>query len=133
MPSTFGEVLQRFREERKLSLRELGQLSEIDHAYIHRLETGEKEAPSEDILVRLTRALKAGDRKAKVLRSLVSLVGRSVDTDLVDLVLEDTNIAIEDFESAAQMSFRGNRPHGKEAWRKILEQIRRIREGIQHG
>jgi len=47
--------------------------------------------------------------------------------------LEDTNIAIEDFESAAQISFRGNRPNGKEAWRKILDQVRRIREGIQHG
>ena len=33
--------------------RELGQLAQTDHAYIYRLEQGEKGAPSEDVLLRL--------------------------------------------------------------------------------
>ena len=41
MPApALGSVLRALREKRGLSLRELGQLAEVDHAYIHRLETG---------------------------------------------------------------------------------------------
>src|SRR5205823_3947672 len=46
----FGLLLESLREERGLSLRELGQLADIDHAYIYRLEAGDKESPSEDAL-----------------------------------------------------------------------------------
>ena len=54
-----GFLLQHLRERRGLSLREFGQLADTDHAYIYRLEQGEKAAPSDDVLVRLIRALKA--------------------------------------------------------------------------
>jgi transcriptional regulator with XRE-family HTH domain len=54
-----GALLRSLREQRGLSLRELGRLTEIDHAYIHRLETGAKEAPSDKVILNLTRALKA--------------------------------------------------------------------------
>jgi len=40
-----GLLLQHLREDRRLSLRELGQLAEIDHAYVYRLENGDKESP----------------------------------------------------------------------------------------
>ena len=43
---SFGYALRKFREGRGLSLRELGTLCGIDHAYIHRLEKDEKTAPS---------------------------------------------------------------------------------------
>ena len=38
----FGGYIGRLRNEKGLSFRQLGQLAEIDHAYIHRLEGGEK-------------------------------------------------------------------------------------------
>ena len=38
--------------------RELGQLADIDHTYIYRLETGEKQSPSDDLLARLLRVSK---------------------------------------------------------------------------
>src|SRR5260370_29978813 len=66
----FGLLLQRLREQRGLSLRELGQLAGIDHAYIYRLEAGDKESPSEEILTKLVRALKSGKREADMLRYL---------------------------------------------------------------
>ena len=68
----FGLLLQRLREERRLSLRELGQLAEIDHAYIYRLENGQKESPSEEALTKLIRALKAPKREAEMLRYLAT-------------------------------------------------------------
>ncbi|HXJ57708.1 MAG TPA: helix-turn-helix transcriptional regulator [Verrucomicrobiae bacterium] len=53
-----GDILRSSRERRGLSLRELGRLAGIDHAYIHRLETGAKEAPSDQVIMKLARALK---------------------------------------------------------------------------
>ena len=40
MPIAFGGYLERLRNEKGLSFRQLGQLADIDHAYIHRLEGG---------------------------------------------------------------------------------------------
>ena len=66
--SAFGVVLRRLRDGRGLSLREVSQLSRLDHAYVHRLETGEKEAPSDETLGRLFRALKPTKRHERILR-----------------------------------------------------------------
>ena len=51
MPETaLGIWLKDLRDRRGLSLRELAERSNVDHAYIYRLETGAKEAPSQDVV-----------------------------------------------------------------------------------
>jgi HTH-type transcriptional regulator, competence development regulator len=117
----FGLLLQRLREERRLSLRELGQLAEIDHAYIYRLENGQKESPSEEALTKLNRALKAPKREAEMLRYLATHT--QVDLGLVEHALTDTTITIEEFSAAAGMAFRGT---GRPDHAKLVERIRRI-------
>lgn len=117
----FGLLLQRLREERRLSLRELGQLAEIDHAYIYRLENGQKESPSEEALTKLIRALKAPKREAEMLRYLATHT--QVDSGLVEHALTDTTITIEEFSAAAGMAFRGT---GRPDHAKLVERIRRI-------
>jgi len=126
---TFGELLKRFREERKYTLRDISKLSDIDHAYIYRLETGGKGAPSEEVVTALVKALKLDSRRARILKFLVE---QPVDDILVDLVLEEPEHSLEDFESAAKMSFRGARPDSEEAWKKVLNRIRKIREDVEH-
>jgi transcriptional regulator with XRE-family HTH domain len=129
--SAFGTVLRRLREGRGLSLREVSHLSGLDHAYVYRLETGEKEAPSDDALARLFKALKPTKRQERILRFLV---GREVAVDLVDVsIVDDPDIALEDFESAAQMSFRGKAPSGAAEWRHAIEKIRKLREDLERG
>ena len=131
MPTAFGTVLKRLREGRGHSLREVSQLAELDHAYLHRLETGEKVAPSDDALKGICRALKPTERHERVLRFLV---GRDVALDLVDeSIVDDPEIALEDFESAAQMSFRGRKPTGPAEWRKAIDRIRQVREEFERG
>ena len=125
----FGGLLERLRTEKGLSLRQLGQLADLDHAYVHRLETGEKADPSDDTVDSLIRALRPGERKAKILKFLVQ---QPVDEDLLSYVLESSKVSIEDFESAARMRSRG-RPIGKDAWERVLEQIRKIRETMEGG
>lgn len=117
----FGLLLQRLREERRLSLRELGQLAEIDHAYIYRLENGEKESPSEEALNKLIRALKAPKREADMLRYLAA--HPQVDPGLVEYALTDPTITIEEFSAAAGVAYRGT---GRPDYAKTIERIRRL-------
>jgi transcriptional regulator with XRE-family HTH domain len=117
----FGFLLQRLREQRGLSLRELGQLAGIDHAYIYRLEAGDKESPSEDILTKLVRALKGGKREADMLRYLAE--HPQVDSGLVEHVLNDPTVTLEEFCSVAGMAFRGS---GRPDYAKLVERVRRI-------
>jgi len=129
--SSFGTILRRLREARGLSLREVGQLSGFDHAYVHRLETGEKESPSEDAVAQIVRALRPSKRQERVLRFLI---GRDVAPDLLDpAIIDDPDIDLDDFESAAQMSFRGKKPSGPAEWRSAIDKIRKLRKEFEGG
>lgn len=104
-------------------MRELGQLAGIDHAYIYRLETGDKESPSEEVLAKLIRALKAGKREGDMLRYLAQ--HPETDPALVANVLNDPTVTYEMFCSAAGAAFRGT---GRPDYSKLIERVRRILE-----
>jgi transcriptional regulator with XRE-family HTH domain len=119
--SALGVLLRNLREKRKFSFRELGQLADVDHAYIYRLETGSKESPSAESLQKLTKALKADKRETDMLRFLAE----HPDTApaLAALAIEDPGVTYDEFATAAGMAFRGTvRPDD----RKLVERIRRI-------
>lgn len=65
--TTPGALLRLLREQRGFSLRELGRLAGIDHAYIHRLEIGSKGAPSDPVIMKLARVLKADKSETDIL------------------------------------------------------------------
>ena len=119
--SAFGVLLQKLREMRGLSLRELMQLADIDHAYIYRLETGDKESPSEEVVTKLSRALKAGKRETDMLRYLAQHA--ESDPELVTYVLGEPTVSYELFQSAAAVAHRGA---ARPAPAKLIERIRRI-------
>src|SRR5580658_2047451 len=116
----FGSALRHFREERTLSLRELATLSGVDHAYIHRLEAGDKTAPSPDVLEKLARGLKLTVHKRRVLELLGATGG--MDANLFELALELPQ-RYDLVKVAATMSFRGSRPGSKADWVEKLNQI----------
>ena len=121
MPETaLGRLLKDLRGERGLTLREVAQLGEVDHAYVHRLETGAKEAPSQDVLTKLARALRPGKRDAEVLRFLAT--HPNVDPDLIDAVRKDPTVTFEEFQAATTMVSRGARPD----YPTLLARIRRF-------
>lgn len=116
-----GLLLQKLREGKGLSFRDLAVLSEIDHAYIYRLETGDKESPSEEALSKLIRALKPGKREADMVR----YVADHTDTDagLVEYVLGDSSVSMREFSAAAGAVFRGaTRPD----YARLIDRVRRI-------
>jgi transcriptional regulator with XRE-family HTH domain len=124
----FGEMLKHLREARKFTLRDLGKLSGIDHAYVHRLETGKKDTPSDDTLKALIKALKLDSREASILKALVDY---PAPDELVEFVLDEPQIEVADFQSVAAMSHRGARPKTKEDWRRLLDMVREVRMEVE--
>jgi len=119
--SALGALLHNLREKRKLSLRELAQLADIDHAYIYRLETGDKISPSEEVLSKLIRALKPDKREALMLRYLAKYP--ETDKALVMYVIDDPSISFEIFTSTAGAAFRGStRPD----YPKLIQRVKKI-------
>lgn len=115
-----GFLLQQLRIKRGLSLRELAQLADVDHAYIYRLETGAKESPSKTVLSKLMRALKVDKREADMLRYLAEHT--ETDSELVKSVLADETITYEIFVMTAGASFRGRRPD----YPKLIDRVRQF-------
>ena len=101
-----GVALRKLREHRTLSLREMSQLSTVDHAYVHRLETGEKTRPSEELVGKLLKVLKPTEREASMVKWLAD--HPEADPELVSFVLDDESIDIELFTAAAGVRHRGN-------------------------
>lgn len=122
---SFGYALKKFREDRGLSPRELGKLADIDQAYIYRLEKDEKTSPSEKTVESLVRTLKLTPRRAELLRLLV---GKTVNTMLIDVFIEDENRSLERLEPLALMSFRGKRPETQDDWRTKDDQLKAFLE-----
>lgn len=107
MPQTgLGAALKALRERRTLSLREVSQLSSVDHAYVHRLETGEKTNPSQELIEKLLKVLKPGDRDAALVKWLVD--HGDADPSLVEFALKDPSISIDVISAAAGVRHRGN-------------------------
>lgn len=115
----------RLRESRGLSTRELGQLADIDHAYVFRLEKGEKKAPSGDVLNRLLRVLKAERRETEMAQFLML---NEVNLDWVEHVLNRPSITAEMFEMGATMRHRGS---GRPDMELIEARVRKALEDDQ--
>lgn len=118
--SALGRWLRVLRDGRSLSLREVAQRSEVDHAYIHRLETGAKEAPSDEVINKLINALSPSARDVEILRFLSS--HPSIDAELADFAAKDSSVTPEEFHMLTTVVSRGARPN----YAVSLERIRRF-------
>jgi transcriptional regulator with XRE-family HTH domain len=103
--NALGFLLRELRSERTLNLRELAQLADVDHAYIQRLETGSKSSPSDEVLAKLTKALRAPKREAEML----SYLARNPDIalSLVEFVRGEPSATFGDFRGLATIAHRG--------------------------
>lgn len=113
------------RERKQLSFRELEKKSgDIDHAYIWRLEKGDRAAPSGEVISRLSHALELNERERNIFKLLSNSV--NIEDTLYSLMLSRLDIPWEDFEDVATMSFRGERPDTEEAWLKRIKLIQQM-------
>lgn len=127
LESALGRWLKGLRDVRGLSLREVAQRSQVDHAYIHRLETGAKEAPSEDVIKKLINALSPPTREVEILRFLAS--HPNVDAELAEFAARDVSVTPEEFHMLTTVVNRGARPN----YAISLERIRRFMREDSNG
>ncbi|GAB9241355.1 helix-turn-helix domain-containing protein [Bradyrhizobium diazoefficiens] len=121
MPETaLGTWLKDLRNRRGLSLRDLADRSNVDHAYIYRLETGVKEAPSDVVVEKLLAALAPPKRDEEILRFLVD--HSNIDIKLLDFVRDDPKVAFDEFHMLTTTVNRGARPD----YATMLARIRKI-------
>ena len=116
--SALGFLLRELRKRRGLTLREVAQLADIDHAYLQRLEIGEKTSPSDEVIGRLARALKASKRETQMLHFLARYA--DMRSSIVEFVLDDPAITYEEFRGLATYAYRGSaRPDFPTALRRL--------------
>lgn len=106
--SALGHWLRGLREKRDLSLRDVAQRGEVDHAYVYRLETGAKEAPSDEVIGKLVTALSPSKRDAEILRYLAA--NSNIEVALVDFVQKDETVTFDEFRMLTTAVNRGARP-----------------------
>jgi HTH-type transcriptional regulator, competence development regulator len=119
--SALGFLLRDLRDERKLSLRETAQLADVDHAYVYRLESGDKESPSNEVLTKLARALKAPRRENEMLRYIAA--HPETEPGLVAHVRQDPTVTYRIFAAAASAAYRGA---ARPDYATRIDRIRRI-------
>lgn len=125
--SAFGVVLRELREGRQLSLRDLGALAEVDHAYIAKIERGDKEPPPEETFTRLVRHLKATAHQVAVLRFLRT--SNAIDPTLALYSLTDTEATPDILAIAATVVHRGAARPSPADLIKRARRAKRIMEG----
>lgn len=118
--SALGVWLNGSRERSKMSLRDLAQRSEVDHAYIYRIETGAKEAPSKDVINKLASALSLTPRDTQVFHFLVA--HPNTDLGILHFIRETPDINFEEFHMLTTVVNRGTKPD----YATSIVRIRRI-------
>lgn len=101
-----GVAIKTLRERRTLSLREAAHLASVDHAYVYRLETGEKTKPSLELVEKLMKVFNASERDTLLATWLVDHA--DTDPSLVEFALQDPSVSIDVFTAAAGVRHRGN-------------------------
>lgn len=125
--SAFGVVIRLLRERRELSLRDLGTLAEVDHAYISKIERGEKEPPPEETFGRLVRHLKPSAHELAVLKILHSNTG--VDPALAVHALTDPEATPEILTIAISVAYRGAARPTPAEWIRRAKQAKDFMDG----
>src|SRR5689334_8514346 len=125
--SALGLLLKGLREDRGLSLRDVAQRGEVDHAYVYRLEIGAKDAPSQEVVQKLVAALAPSARDAEILRFLAD--HPNTDANLVEFVRRSPTVSFDEFHMLTTVVNRGARPD----YATSLARIRRFMQEDDRG
>lgn len=112
------------RQKNQQSYRDIERLSGgLDHAYVWRLEKGDKGMPSAATIDKLSLALRLSTRQMQVFQLLTRT---PIEDSLCRLMLAREDLPWEDFEPVATMSFRDNCPCTEEGWLRLVEMVRSL-------
>jgi transcriptional regulator with XRE-family HTH domain len=115
--------IERARETKDLSFRDLERASDLNHAYIWHLAKGSKTAPSGAALQKLSDALGLDDRERDILHLLAE---QPIDDALFRVMIAHRDISWEELRDASRVSNRGDRQTTEEGWLKLIEHMREL-------
>ena len=79
--SIFGEKLKQLRVEKKITQRSLAEKIGVDFSYISKIETGALEPPSEEVIIKIAKALNANEED-------LILLAKKMPTSFQERILE---------------------------------------------
>jgi transcriptional regulator with XRE-family HTH domain len=121
---TLAEFIAQAREQKELTLRQLQEKADnLDHAYISRLEKGERESPSEAAIEKLAKALQLSNRERQIMSLLAE---HEIEDNLYQIMMTRTDLSWDDLEPPATISFRGQRPSSEEDWLRIIDLLKEL-------
>jgi transcriptional regulator with XRE-family HTH domain len=116
-----ARFIERTREEKDLSFRDLEKVGDLDHAYIWHLAKGTKTSPSPETLVKLSAALRLDEREREI---LLLLSEQPVDDALFNLMLTRRDISWDELRDVSRVSNRGDRQTTEESWLALIKHMR---------
>lgn len=93
---SFGSLIKHLREEKSLSLAELGELTGISPSYINRIELGERKAPSYPIIEKLAKGLGVST-STLIIAARVDFTGNKDAKTLTELIFSN-NVCLREGE-----------------------------------
>ena len=121
-----ASFIAQMRQKNQQSLRDVERMSGgLDHAYVWRLEKGDKGMPSAATIEKLVVALRLTVREAEVLRLLAKT---PLDDALCRLMLSREDLPWEDMAPVATLSLRGSRPESEEGWLRLVDRLRDLQQ-----
>lgn len=119
---SLGARLRRFREERGLSLSQLGEKAGVSKGYLSTLEKVPDARPSAETLFAIAEAL--GVTMADLMGRKVQLASEREVSDSLRAFADEAELPEADVSMLAAIQFRGEQPQTKERWRYIYNAIR---------
>ena len=121
-----ASFIAQMRQKNQQSLRDIERMSGgLDHAYVWRLEKGDKGMPSAATIEKLVVALRLSAREAQVLRLLTKT---PLEDSLCRLMLTREDLPWEDLAPVATLSLRGGRPDTEEGWLRLVARLRDLQQ-----
>lgn len=119
-----ADFIREARARRGLNFRELEKKAEdLDHAYIWRLEKGDRTGPSSATIEKLSKALGLDEREQDIFKLLAE---NEIDDTLYEIMMTRHDFEWAHLEPVATMSFRGQRPSSTEDWLRMIDRVQEL-------
>jgi HTH-type transcriptional regulator, competence development regulator len=120
----FGEYLKKIREDNKLSIRQLAMYSKVSASYLSQIETGERNVPKPEILLKLSKPLKVSYEELMEKAGYLVTEHGIPNKDEMDIAKRMEQIR-KDLTSEDGLLFNGE-PMSEEAVESLMEAMEHV-------
>ena len=119
----FGAFLKEKRQQKNISLRELSDKANVAHTYIAKIENGSKPPPSDDVLLRLAKALYLDDESSEIFFDLAAKCKRMNDDKNFYLPADISKYLSNEYNAKSLIRKASKLSNSNEFWNELLKQL----------